>query len=273
MATPASNCLAQKFGASGVVLPDPVQPELAHRRPGLPDVHLQRLQHPGRAGQQADQHAAGLQGVGPDDGLDAALDRVEEHHTHQHRRRDGEGQFEGHQRLQHAVVQHAPDQVQARGGPKQARDDEEQRTAALRLAAQARRQQLVDAGDAQRVIERQQHEGNQRVAHELAQRDLQVAELPGPDAARHADEGHARQRGADHAEGHQQPGAAPVADEEAVVVRRAAAPRRPARHPKQQQEIAGNDGQKQGSAHAGIVPALPYIAGRRQPGVARWSAP
>ena len=77
----------------------------------------------------------------------------------------------------------------------------------------------VDARELQAIIQGHQHEGDHRVAWQIAQHHLQVAELVGRHHARHTDEGDSAERSADHAEGHDVPRRLPLTQKERAIAR------------------------------------------------------
>jgi hypothetical protein len=138
-------------------------------------------------------------------------------------------------------LQDVDDQVQAGGGAEQARQDEEGGPALVGAAPEADVQIVVDRGQLEPVVQRQQDVGDGDVADHVADQDLAVAEAVVTDRAGHADEGGARQGGADHAEGDQHPVAALVTDKETVVV--GVAGSGPG-DPEQQGEVGDQDAKK-----------------------------
>ena len=72
---------------------------------------------------------------------------------------------------------------------------------------------VVNRGEIQAVIDRQQHKGNDEIAEQLANDNLEIAERVATDRAGNTDEGHAAERGTHHAKSDKHPVTFAVADE------------------------------------------------------------
>ena len=202
----------------------------------LAEVEAQVGGHEVDAQNHGHDQAETLQCVGPDEGLHAALDRIEPDE------RDGDDYIEDErnmQRSEHKQLQNRADDEETHGGAEHLRDKEEPRAGAVGRAPEALLQVTVDGDEILLIEQRHQHESYHEVAYDKAQNHLQVGVALGGDHARHRDESYAGNRRADHGEGHQRPGSLALAGKERGIV---APARGEVRHEHQQAEIA-DDGQ------------------------------
>lgn len=159
--------------------------------------------------------AKGLEGVGPDERLDAAAEGVEPDQEGGNRHINPERNMQrvAHERLQGDAHEH-----EAYGRSRHLRDEEEPRTGVVTLSPEPVAEVFVDGGELHAVVEGREDEGDNQLPHDEAHKHLQVAHATCGHHARHRDKGDARQAGANHGEGHHVPVRLAVADEETCIV-------------------------------------------------------
>ena len=184
--------------------------------------------HGGHGGEDEE---GGLEGVGPDDGLDAAGEGVEQDDGYEDHRRYPEGYAPGGE---DKLVEHEDHQVHAQRGAEEARDDEEEGAGALAAEAKALGEVGVDGGEVELVVQRQEDQGDGGVAEDIAEDHRHVEPLVDQHVAGDRHESDARERGPDHAVCHHGPGRLASGTEEGLVALGAAPPGEPHNEEKQQ---------------------------------------
>ena len=170
---------------------------LAHRGDEPAEAEIQLARDGGDGQHHAEQQEGGLEGVRPDERLDAAAVGVGQN------QRDGDADRQPERDVPLVEDEGLKDigrQEQSGRRARRARQNEEQRTDFLRMRAEALTQVAVDGGEVQPVIEREQDLGDHDVANDVAEDDLQIGELIRRDLARHGDERDAGERIADEPE-------------------------------------------------------------------------
>ena len=164
---------------------------------------------------EAAHQADGLERVGPDERLHAALLRIEPDEGHRDQRVGPQRQAVV---VEDQQLEHRTDNVDAQGGAQHLRDEEEPGARAVRMDAEAVVEVLVERDDPQPVKGRDEQEGHDKLPDGEARNHLHVGERIGGHRTGDRDEGHARHGGADHGEGRHVPrGAAPAGEEPGVV--------------------------------------------------------
>ena len=225
----AHNLLQEVVGFLPIGLENLGVAGIFHLLEDVGERHVQLLDDENDGEDERGEHEGGLEGVGPHNGLDAAPEGVEQDDDNHHGGGGPDGDAEA---IENEGLQDVDDEVHPQGGAEQAGDDEEQGAGAVRFRAHPPVKHLIHRGDILAVIERQQHVGDGEVAEDVADDDAEVGELDVGHIARHRHEGDARQRGTDHAVGHDKPRRLAVAREVSGVVGLPC--REPHNHKKQQ---------------------------------------
>ena len=202
----------------------------------LAEREAEVLRHEIDAQNHRHDEAEALEGIGPDEGLHAALHGVEPDEG------DGDDDVEHErdvERREHQQLQHGTDHKEAHGRAQNLRDEEQPRARAVGVGAETLLEVAVDGYEVALVEQRHQQEGYHEVAHNEAEHHLEVGVALGGHHAGNGYERYARDGGTDHGEGDHRPGGLTVAGEECVVV---GAARGKPRHYHQQDKIA-RDGQ------------------------------
>ena len=176
---------------------------VVHQFGQIADTHVHVASYQDNGQHQGGQHKGGLQGVGYNDGFDAALGRIEpnEHNGKRAGYPKRNAQAVEQNQLQHARHQKKPERSTRHPG-----NQEKDGAGFVGSIAESFAQVGINRGEVHPVIHRQQHVGNHKIAHHKAQHHLQVGKLLAFDPSWHRNKGYARQRCADHPEGHQIPG-------------------------------------------------------------------
>jgi len=153
------------------------------------------------------QHHGGLEHIGPHDGLDPCLvgigpDQCDGDHHGKHK---GDVPV-----LEQGQVQHARHHEEPEGGADGLGEQEEEGAGLMGNLPETAMQVRVDGDQLQPVVEGKQDVGDDEIAHQVAQHQLEVVEMGVPHLAGHGDKGDARERGTNHSEGHHVPGRLPV---------------------------------------------------------------
>lgn len=77
---------------------------------------------------------------------------------------------------------------------------------------------IVDGSKLQTIVQRQQHEGNNKVPNEITQHYLKVAKAVAANGSGYANKRNAAQRSANHTKRHKHPVAVAVADKKRFVI-------------------------------------------------------
>ena len=194
-------------------------------------AHVEVAEDGHHGGHGGEDEECGLEGVGPDDGLDAAGEGVEQDDGYEDHRRYPEGYAPGGE---DELVEHEDHQVHAKRGAEEARDDEKEGSGALAAQAEALGEVGVDGGEVELVVQRQKDQGDGGVAEDITEDHRHVEPLVGQHVAWDGHEGDAGERGTDHAVGHHGPGRLAAGAEEGLVTLGAASPGEPHNEEKQQ---------------------------------------
>lgn len=183
-----------------------------------------------------------LQGIGPHNGLYAALTGVAPNEQQHHASRNGKRHKAlACQGFHHKGCDDAAHQKQARRAAREFAEQEKQRARAACVRPEALAQVGVDARQSQLIIKRQQHQRNDDIAHDKAEAHLQIGHSAVFRPARHRYKGYTRYAGANHAKGHHPPGRLTSGAEKSIV-RLSAAPAAPAGNEPKYQKI-GHEGE------------------------------
>ena len=118
--------------------------------------------------------------------------------------------------------------------PRRARDDEEECTRAIAMPSEALLQIGIDRDELQTIVEWQEDIGDDDVAKEEAQDQLHIAHIHLLHHPWHRDEGHTRDRVAEHPDRDDPPGGSTPSKEE---IRIRASPTRPEGDQEEEEEI------------------------------------
>ena len=164
---------------------------------------------------QCPDQEGGLQQVGPHHRLDAAPHRVEQDDGDHHNGGEPDGDMPA---VEDKHLQHKNNKIHTQGRAQQTGDKKEHRAGFVRLVAEAPAEVLVDGGNVQLIVQRQQQPADDYIAEHIAQHHTEVGKLGGIDIAGHRHKGHARKRAANHTVRHHKPRGFPVAREIGLIV-------------------------------------------------------
>ncbi len=220
------------FGGCGVGLEDPCESAVGRAADELWQRVARFVEQGHEGGDGGGQQEGGLQRVGPHHCLYPPAEGVEQD--------DGDEHRGGHPKRyapppEHKLIQHEHHEIHPQRRAQESRQQEEQRPRLFGSRAEPLPEVGIDGGEVQPIVERQQEEGDDRIANQIAENQRQVGELSRIDPARHRHESHARQGSSNHAVGHHRPGRPPLAAEKGVVA--GTPPRRQPHHHEQQQRI------------------------------------
>ena len=180
---------------------------VGYRLDGFRRRHAQGCHHLIDDEDECGKHAGGLEGIRPHQGLDAALARIEpdEHHHHGHRKPERNAHP-----VEHEALKQDADHKESHRCPRHLRQEKERGARLVRPFAQPLLQIAVDGGEVIPVVDGEQEETYEEIAHDEAEAHLQIGHISLHHHAGHADEGDARDGGSHHSEGYHIPGRTPV---------------------------------------------------------------
>ena len=176
---------------------------------------------------------ATLQHVGPHHRLHSATEGVEQDDADEHHRDSPEGHTPS---PEDKLVEHKYHQVHAQRRPHEAGDNEKEGSGPLGGDAETLLEIAIDRGEAEPVIQRQQHKGDDRIAQHIAEHQGHIGELAVVHPSRHREERHPGKRSPDHAVSHHRPRRLALPTEKGIVARRLA--RREPHHRKKQHRVS-----------------------------------
>ena len=159
-------------------------------------------------------HAEGLERIGPYKCFDACATCVEPN-EHDH---DKDCTDERHMPgIEDEVLEDKADDIEPHRGTDKFGENEEGSSRLVTAPAETPAEVTVDRGEVQLVIDRQQEEGNRKIAGDETEAHLEISHVALEHHSRHRDKGDAGDGSPYHAEGDHQPRALSVTTEERLV--------------------------------------------------------
>ena len=189
-----------------------------------------------------------MQCIGPDDGFDARLPGVHPNQRNGDHYRNGKGQFNPKQRPQNKAVQYDGHQIQPKARPHNSREQKERCSGFVAGPTKPATQVSVDGGQLEPVVQRQEHQGNHPVSHQVPQNHLKVGELVAAHGPWNGDESHPGQACANHPKSHYKPRRTAISEKKSLVT--SAAPSERA-YADAHQEVNEDDQQDDRGLHTG----------------------